>query len=379
MTKPETILKAEDIHKSFGRLEVLKGISLEARNHDVISILGSSGSGKSTFLRCLNFLEIPTSGKVTVHGEEILVKNGKPQNVRHIEDIRSRLGMLFQQFNLWTHRTALENVMEGPVQVKREPKADARDRAEALLKRVGLEDRMHMYPSQLSGGQQQRVALGRALITEPAVLLLDEPLSALDRFVRIHMRGELRRIQKQLDITFVHVTHSQEEALALADLVVVMEGGRIQQAGSPREVYDGARTPFVATFIGDHNVVKGKVVEQNAQLLTLKGEEHTKFVVPGSAAIGERVTFSVRADHAFIVPPTAGTTVEAAPNILSGVAAVVEYAGYQVRVKLETVAKQEFTLYVPEKEFSQRPIQLNQPLQVGWHPEDAVLLNLEAN
>ena len=114
MTAPDTIVKAEDIHKSFGTVEVLKGISLEARNHDVISILGSSGSGKSTFLRCLNFLETPTSGKVTVHGEEILVRNGKPQNARHIEAIRARLGMVFQQFNLWTHRTVLENVMEGP-------------------------------------------------------------------------------------------------------------------------------------------------------------------------------------------------------------------------------------------------------------------------
>ncbi|HRX73693.1 MAG TPA: amino acid ABC transporter ATP-binding protein [Hyphomonas sp.] len=248
MTKPETILKAEDIHKSFGRLEVLKGISLEARNHDVISILGSSGSGKSTFLRCLNFLEIPTSGKVTVHGEEILVKNGKPQNVRHIEDIRSRLGMLFQQFNLWTHRTALENVMEGPVQVKREPKADARDRAEALLKRVGLEDRMHMYPSQLSGGQQQRVAIARALAMEPDAILFDEPTSALDP----ELVGEVLKVMQSLAAegrTMIVVTHEMGFAREVSSEVVFLHEGRIAEQGPPDEMFTHPKTEVFERFV----------------------------------------------------------------------------------------------------------------------------------
>ncbi|MCB2093079.1 MAG: amino acid ABC transporter ATP-binding protein [Rhodobacteraceae bacterium] len=242
------MLKAEDIHKSFGRLEVLKGISLEARNHDVISILGSSGSGKSTFLRCLNFLEIPTSGKVTVHGEEILVKNGKPQNVRHIEDIRSRLGMLFQQFNLWTHRTALENVMEGPVQVKREPKADARDRAEALLKRVGLEDRMHMYPSQLSGGQQQRVAIARALAMEPDAILFDEPTSALDP----ELVGEVLKVMQSLAAegrTMIVVTHEMGFAREVSSEVVFLHEGRIAEQGPPDEMFTHPKTEVFERFI----------------------------------------------------------------------------------------------------------------------------------
>ncbi|MCU9848615.1 ATP-binding cassette domain-containing protein [Defluviimonas sp. WL0024] len=248
MTKPETILKAEDIHKSFGRLEVLKGISLEARNHDVISILGSSGSGKSTFLRCLNFLEIPTSGKVTVHGEEILVKNGKPQNVRHIEDIRSRLGMVFQQFNLWTHRTALENVMEGPVQVKREPNAEARDKAEALLKRVGLEDRMHMYPSQLSGGQQQRVAIARALAMEPDAILFDEPTSALDP----ELVGEVLKVMQSLAAegrTMIVVTHEMGFAREVSSEVVFLHEGRIAEQGPPDEMFANPKTEVFERFI----------------------------------------------------------------------------------------------------------------------------------
>ncbi|APO85663.1 MULTISPECIES: ABC transporter ATP-binding protein [Rhodobacterales] len=248
MSQTEIILKAEGIHKSFGSVEVLKGISLEARKHDVISILGSSGSGKSTFLRCLNFLETPTSGKVTVHGNEILVRNGKPQNVRHIEEIRARLGMVFQQFNLWTHRTVLENVMEGPVQVKRQPKAEARDKAEALLKRVGLEERMGMYPSQLSGGQQQRVAIARALAMEPDAILFDEPTSALDP----ELVGEVLKVMQDLAAegrTMIVVTHEMGFAREVSSEVVFLHEGRIAEQGPPEEMFTNPRTEVFERFI----------------------------------------------------------------------------------------------------------------------------------
>lgn len=248
MTRPDIVLKAEGIHKSFGTVEVLKGISLEARNHDVISILGSSGSGKSTLLRCLNFLETPTSGKVTVHGEEILVKNGKPQNARHIEAIRARLGMVFQQFNLWTHRTVLENVMEGPVQVKGETKTDARGKAEVLLKRVGLEERMHMYPSQLSGGQQQRVAIARALAMEPDAILFDEPTSALDP----ELVGEVLKVMQDLAAegrTMIVVTHEMGFAREVSSEVVFLHEGRIAEQGPPEEMFTNPKTEEFRRFI----------------------------------------------------------------------------------------------------------------------------------
>ena len=248
MTVPDTIVKAEDIHKSFGTVEVLKGISLEARNHDVISILGSSGSGKSTFLRCLNFLETPTSGKVTVHGEEILVRNGKPQNARHIEAIRARLGMVFQQFNLWTHRTVLENVMEGPVQVKGVSKAEARDRAEMLLRRVGLQERMQMYPAQLSGGQQQRVAIARALAMEPDAILFDEPTSALDP----ELVGEVLKVMQDLAAegrTMIVVTHEMGFAREVSSEVVFLHEGRIAEQGPPEEMFTNPKTDEFRRFI----------------------------------------------------------------------------------------------------------------------------------
>ncbi|MFQ5755680.1 MAG: ATP-binding cassette domain-containing protein, partial [Acidiferrobacterales bacterium] len=185
MANAAPALVVENLHKSFGALEVLKGISLTAHEHDVISILGSSGSGKSTFLRCINFLETPDSGRVMVGGEEIDVqtdRSGRPVigDPRQVDRVRARLGMVFQSFNLWTHMTVLQNVMEGPATVLNVPKQAAHDRAMGLLDKVGIAEKHDAYPSELSGGQQQRVAIARALCMEPQVLLFDEPTSALD-------------------------------------------------------------------------------------------------------------------------------------------------------------------------------------------------------
>lgn len=238
------ILSAQGIHKSFGHLEVLKGISLDARRHDVISILGASGSGKSTFLRCLNMLETPTSGRVVVNGEEIVMRSGRPQDPRQIQRLRSRLGMVFQQFNLWTHRTALENVMEGPVLVRRIPRREARERAAALLARVGLGDRMDMYPAQLSGGQQQRVAIARALAMEPEAILFDEPTSALDP----ELVGEVLKVMKSLaeeGTTMIVVTHEMAFARDVSSRVVFLHKGRVAEEGGPDEMF---RTPQSAEF-----------------------------------------------------------------------------------------------------------------------------------
>lgn len=349
-----------DLTKRYGTVTAVDAISLTIDPGTYCCLLGPSGCGKTSTLRMIAGHETVSSGRIQI----------RSQDVTHLAPARRNTAMMFQHYALFPHMTVLDNIAFG-LKMRGVGKAPRRAQAAAMLENIGMADFGERYPAQLSGGQQQRVALGRALITEPAVLLLDEPLSALDRFVRVRMRGELRRIQKQLGITFVHVTHSQEEALALADLVVVMDGGRIQQVGSPRDVYDNAQNPFVATFIGDHNVLAGQVIEQNAQLLTLQSQDGIHFTVPGEGKLGEQATFSVRADHAFLIED--GGTAPA--NCLAGTAAVVEYAGYQVRVKLATATGAEFTVYVPEKQFSHQPIQLNQPVQVGWHIEDATLLN----
>jgi ABC-type histidine transport system ATPase subunit len=244
----DVILRAEDIRKSFGEIEVLKGISLDARNHDVISILGSSGSGKSTFLRCLNFLETPTSGRVTIHGQEITVRNGRPADPRQVERMRQRLGMVFQQFNLWSHRTVLENVTEGPMLVRKLGKAEARDKAEAFLARVGLADRINMYPSQLSGGQQQRVAIARALAMEPDAILFDEPTSALDP----ELVGEVLKVMQDLAAegrTMIVVTHEMDFAREVSSEVVFFHQGRIAEQGPPEKLFTNPDSEAFARFI----------------------------------------------------------------------------------------------------------------------------------
>jgi arginine/ornithine transport system ATP-binding protein len=246
-------LEARDIHKSFGRLEVLKGISLEARRHDVISILGSSGSGKSTFLRCLNFLECPTQGEVALGGDTVRTRRNRegqlePADRRQIERFRTRVSMVFQGFNLWSHMTVLENVMEALVHVLRIPVAEARETAEAQLRRVGLIDRVDFYPSQLSGGQQQRAGIARALAVDPAVILFDEPTSSLDP----ELVGEVLNVIKGLaeeGRTMIVVTHEMGFARDVSSRVMFLEQGRIEADGPPEEVMRNAESNRFRQFL----------------------------------------------------------------------------------------------------------------------------------
>ncbi|MER7443011.1 amino acid ABC transporter ATP-binding protein [Micromonospora avicenniae] len=233
------MVQAEQVHKSFGHLEVLKGIDLEVRSGEVCCLLGPSGSGKSTFLRCINHLEKINAGRIRVDGELIGYREhgGKLHELRQKEVAAQRrsIGMVFQRFNLFPHMTALENVIEAPVRVKREPKAAARERAEALLARVGLGDKMGNYPGQLSGGQQQRVAIARALAMQPKLMLFDEPTSALDP----ELVGEVLDVMKDLardGMTMIVVTHEIGFAREVGDSLVFMDGGVVVEQGNPREV-----------------------------------------------------------------------------------------------------------------------------------------------
>ncbi|MET7751781.1 amino acid ABC transporter ATP-binding protein [Micromonospora sp. NPDC005367] len=233
------MVQAEQVHKSFGHLEVLKGIDLEVRSGEVCCLLGPSGSGKSTFLRCINHLEKINAGRIRVDGELIGYRehSGKLHELRQKEVAAQRrsIGMVFQRFNLFPHMTALENVIEAPVRVKRESKAAARERAEALLARVGLGDKMGNYPGQLSGGQQQRVAIARALAMQPKLMLFDEPTSALDP----ELVGEVLDVMKDLardGMTMIVVTHEIGFAREVGDSLVFMDGGVVVEQGNPREV-----------------------------------------------------------------------------------------------------------------------------------------------
>jgi octopine/nopaline transport system ATP-binding protein len=247
-------LSVNGIRKTFGNLEVLKGISLDARDGDVISILGSSGSGKSTFLRCINLLETPDSGQVTVDGEtiEMIRKRGKavPRSHAQVDRIRSELGMVFQSFNLWSHMTILDNVIEGPMRVLKRPRADCIAEAEALLAKVGIADKRHHYPAHLSGGQQQRAAIARALAMRPKVMLFDEPTSALDP----ELVGEVLRVMRSLaeeGMTMLVVTHEMSFARDVSNRVVYLHQGSIEQQGEPAEVFGTGAGPRFRQFIGN--------------------------------------------------------------------------------------------------------------------------------
>jgi octopine/nopaline transport system ATP-binding protein len=238
--KPKAVV-VNDLHKSFGPLEVLKGVSLTAREGDVVSMIGSSGSGKSTFLRCINFLEMPTRGQIIVNGEEISLKPAKdgnlhPADSRQIERIRTQLGMVFQSFNLWQHMTVLQNVIEAPVHVMKVPKAEAIERAEKLLHKVGLYEKKDQYPAFLSGGQQQRAAIARALAMQPKVMLFDEPTSALDP----ELVGEVLKVIRDLadeGRTMILVTHEMKFARDVSSHVIYLHKGVIEEEGPPKQVF----------------------------------------------------------------------------------------------------------------------------------------------
>jgi polar amino acid transport system ATP-binding protein len=255
-TQPATntvpMVKSEAVCKHFGPLEVLKGIDLEVHRREVMCIIGPSGSGKSTFLRCINHLEKIDSGRLAVDGELVGYRRvgGRLYELRESEVAakRSEIGMVFQRFNLFPHMTALQNVIEAPLRVKREPKREVRDRARQLLERVGLSDKAEVYPSQLSGGQQQRVAIARALAMRPKLMLFDEPTSALDP----ELVGEVLDVMRGLaedGMTMVLVTHEIGFAREVGDSLVFMDDGVIVEAGHPRQVLTNPQHQRTAAFL----------------------------------------------------------------------------------------------------------------------------------
>lgn len=246
-------VEVDDLHKSYGSLEVLKGISMSASEGDVVSIIGASGSGKSTLLRCINLLENPTAGNITINGEPIEFKKSAegdqiPASRRQLERIRTQLGMVFQSFNLWEHRTVMQNVTEVPIHVLKISKSEAQERAETILQRVGLWEKRNLYPVVLSGGQQQRVAIARALAIEPKALLFDEPTSALDP----ELVGEVLKVIRSLadeGRTMIMVTHEMGFARTVSSHVVFLHNGRVEEEGTPHKVFMESESERCRNFV----------------------------------------------------------------------------------------------------------------------------------
>ena len=251
------MIRLSGIEKHFGGKPVLKGIGLAMAAGSVTALIGPSGSGKSTLLRCVNLLERPDAGQLVLGGSELDFSHHLSR--QSLLALRQQTGMVFQNFQLFPHMTVLENVMEGLVTVLKWPREKAQARGLQLLDKVGLRHKAEAVPATLSGGQQQRVAIARAVINRPKLLLLDEPLSALDHKLRLQMQSELKRLQRELGITFVFVTHDQEEALSMSDRIAVMKDGRFQQIGTPIEIYETPANLFTAKFIGETNLFKAEV------------------------------------------------------------------------------------------------------------------------
>ncbi len=363
-----------DVTKRFGDVVAVEKLNLTIPAGTYACLLGPSGCGKTTTLRLIAGHEQVTSGDIRI-GQTCVV---------HLPPARRGTAMMFQSYALFPHLTCIDNVAFS-LQMRRVPKATRRHKAQEFLRLVHMEAYAERWPAQLSGGQQQRVALARALITHPSVLLLDEPLSALDPFLRARMRGELKRLQTELGITFLHVTHSQEEALALADLIVVMQHGHIEQCGTPREVYNQPWTAFVARFIGGHNVFTGRVVSTGSAYTVLQAPDGQRFVVPASdIAVGHAVTFAVRSDKmtlaAAALPPPTGVRAALSHGMASGRNALhatvrsVAYQGAWVQLSLETSAREECTVTMHDSTFFDKPVAVGSPVVATWAVEDVHLL-----
>ncbi len=340
-TKPD--IELVHLTKRYGNTVAVDAIHLKIPAGSYCCLLGPSGCGKTTTLRMIAGHEEVSEGDIILGAENI---TGLPPAARGT-------AMMFQSYALFPHLDCTDNVAFS-LKMRAIDKETRRARAVEMLKRVHMDAYAGRLPAQLSGGQQQRVALARALITDPQVLLLDEPLSALDPFLRIRMREELKSLQTRLGISFIHVTHSQDEAMALADLVVVMNGGRIEQAAPPREVFNRPASAFVARFIGGHNVLPAAVARAP--------------VMPGA---GEGPFVAIRADRMSV---QAGTSGGAGVTSLQGVTRSVEYLGSTVQVGVDVVGLETLSATLPEARFDASPVRPGEPVILSWKPEDVHVL-----
>lgn len=311
-----------DLHKSYGQAEVIKGVNLSIKAGEFVSLLGPSGCGKTTLLRMIAGLESVSSGDIVIGGQTC---TGLPPEKRNIS-------MVFQSYALIPHLSVLRNVLF-PLEMRAIGHAAERDqRAKEALEMVGLGNLLHRYPRQLSGGQQQRVALARAVVSRPNVLLLDEPLSNLDAAIRERMQEELMTLHRSTGLTTVFVTHDQEEALSLSDRVILLNGGRIEQAGTPAELYAKPETRFVAGFIGATNLIEAMVISgPDGVVAQLAGNQRLR--LNGKAASTGQHCLSIRQEDIYLMP-----SCETAVEGLSGLVQSRIYLGARVRYVIETAA-----------------------------------------
>lgn len=355
------------VTKKYGSFTAVENIDLEVPAGSYTCLLGPSGCGKTTTLRMIAGHEDITSGDLLIGDRRV---NDLPPTQRNT-------AMMFQNYALFPHKTVWENVEFG-LKMCNMPKAERVQRVNEILEIVGLSKFAERKPAKLSGGQQQRAALARALVTRPQVLLLDEPLSALDENLRVKTRSELRKLQKQFGMTFIQVTHGQDEAFALSDQIVVMDHGRIDQIGKPNEIFQTPASRFVARFVGDNNIFVGKVSHvtpgRTSAIIQLDVDKVGTFICRGQAAdVGMTAACCVRSDSMTMAPyPPADSTV---PNQLTARVVAIEFTGYVTRVSLMIEATgEDLTYKVRSYDWLANPVQEGQLVTLNWATENCVFL-----
>jgi len=314
---PEEFLRIEKLVKAFGNNPpVVKSVDLSFNKGEFVSLLGPSGCGKTTILRMIAGFEQPNSGSIAVEGKDL---TALPPNQR-------KIGMVFQAYALFPNMNVADNIGFG-LKIAGMPKAQRDARVDDMLKLIGLSGYGKRFPFELSGGQQQRVALARALAPSPRMLLLDEPLSALDAKIRVSLREQIREIQRELGITTVFVTHDQEEALSISDRIVVLSAGNVEQFGTPFEIYNRPQTRFVATFVGQINTLNATVADAERKAVTIGTSTVTIPALPGTARNGEAIALTMR--------PEAVSLSDARDIQLEGKVAEVHFLGSVIRLKVD--------------------------------------------
>ena len=360
-------LRLEGVGKRFGDVPAAGEVSLSIERGEFFALLGPSGCGKTTLLRMIAGFERPDAGRIVLDGEDITA----------LPPHRRKVNTVFQNYALFPHLDVSENIAFG-LRVAKRPRREIAEEVEAMLELIRMKDQRHHKPEQLSGGQKQRVAVARALVNRPQVLLLDEPLAALDLKLRQHMLMELDLIHDRVGITFIYVTHDQNEAMSLSDRIAVMHRGRISQLGTPVEIYEAPRSGFVASFIGDANFLEGRV-------LMADGPEHCRLGVPGlpdvvcyndkRIAPGEAVSLVVRPEKMRISRerPEEARLVNLVPGTVEGVIYLGSHTRYRVRVgeRRFAVEQQHGRFFLDEK-----PIRWEEAVWVAWHADDGTMLEL---
>ncbi len=367
MTEPTPSVEIKGVLKRFGPTTAVDRVDLRIAKGEFFALLGSSGCGKTTLLRMMAGFEFPDEGRVFIQGKDA---TDTPPNERPVN-------MVFQHYALFPHMTVSDNIAFG-LRMKRLPEAEVRTRTKEGLHTVQLEELARRFPHQLSGGQQQRVALARALVNRPEVLLLDEPLAALDEKLRQEMRVELKALQVKVGITFVFVTHDQEEALALADRIAVMRGGRLMQLGTPQEVYESPASRFVADFVGVSNLLEGSIEEVEPLLvedpseprravLDLDGLGRTAAYVMNGAKPGGRITLCLRPERIHLAGDGSAAELE---NRVPGLVVSTVFLGGEVRYRVRTAGGRELEAH--EISSPLRPVRRpGERVLVQWRAEDA--------